>query len=266
MDNGRPHKEVAKGLNSHDLRKNPNIPYADDIVELYNIETKPVQQNQDEVSHIEDTESLSNLQNNPNLPYVDDDDVDDIDELNNIRTEPVPRNIDDESDNEETEPLIPRKDGKIHATDLGSVRSSPNSDTIVVNTPEGTLYITLDPDSSRPSTSSLKSPSTKSTNTATPTTSKVIGAFESKDLITVERGEEVTSVEQRKASLRRNSISMPTLSEIDLIRQQYTQSKQNGVSDFIVNYMYLFIDTIDRTICVEATFWQQRRFLIMSSH
>lgn len=234
MDNGRPYKEVAKGLNSPELRKNPNIPYVDDIVELNNIETKPVQINKDGESHTEDTEPLSNLRNNPNIPYVDD-----IDELNDVRTEPVPRRTDDDSDNEETEPLLPRRDGKIHATDLGSVRSSPNSDTIVVNTPEGTLYITLDPDSSRPSTSSLKSPSTKSTNTATPSTSKAIGAGESKDLITVERGEEVTSVEQRKASLRRNSISMPTLTEIDMIRQEYIQSQQDGVSDYLINYIYL---------------------------
>lgn len=229
MDNGRPYKEVAKGLNSPELRKNPNIPFADDIVELNNIQTN-AQRNKNEESHIGDKETLSNLRSNPNIPYVDD-----IGGLNNVRTEPVPRN--DESDNEETEPLLPRKDGKIHATDLGSVRSSPNSDTIVVNTPEGTLYITLDPDSSRPSSSSLKSPSTKSTNTATPSTSKAIGASESKDLITVERGEEVTSVEQRKASLRRNSISMPTLSEIDMIRQQYIQSQEDGVSDLLFNYI-----------------------------
>lgn len=230
MDNGRPFKEVAKGLNSHELRKNPNIPYADDNVELNNIKTRHVERNKDEESHIDDTESLSSLRNNPAIPYVDD-----IDELNSIRIDPVPPNIEDESDNEETEPLLRKKDGKIHASDLGSVRSSPNSDTIVVNTPEGTLYITLDPDSSRPSTSSLKSPSTKSTNTASPSTSKPLGANESKDLITVERGEEMTSVEQRKASLRRNSISMPTLSEIDLMRQQYIQSQQDGVSDFIFN-------------------------------
>lgn len=230
MDNGRPYREVAKGLNSPELRKNRNIPYADDNVELNNINTKPIQRNKDEEFHIDDTESLSSLRNNPNIPYVDD-----IDEPNNIRIDPIPRIMNDESDNEETEPLLRKKDGKIHATDLGSVRSSPNSDTIVVNTPEGTLYITLDPDSSRPSTSSLKSPSTKSTNTASPRASKPFGAGESRDLITVERGEEVTSVEQRKASLRRNSISMPTLSEIDLIRQQYIQSHQEGVSDFIFN-------------------------------
>lgn len=231
MDNGRFCKEVAKGLNSPELRKNPNIPYVDDIVELNNIQAKPVQTNEDEESHIEDTKSLSDLRNNPNIPYVDDND-----ELKNVRIEPVPRSIDEDSDNEETEPLIPRRDGKIHASDLGSVRSSPNSDTIVVNTPEGTLYITLDPDSSRPNSSSLKSPSTKSTNTAAPSTSKPHGAGESKDLITVERGEEVTSVEQRKASLRRNSISMPTLSEIDMIRNQYMQSQQDEVSDFTVSY------------------------------
>lgn len=233
MDNGRPYKEVAKGLNSPELRKNPNIPYVDDIVELNNIETKP-QINKDGEPHTEGKEPLSNLRNNPNIPYVDD-----IDELNDVQTEPVPRSTDDDSDNEETEPLLRRRDGKIHATDLGSVRSSPNSDTIVVNTPEGTLYITLDPDSSRPSTSSLKSPSTKSTNTASPSTSKALGASESKDLITVERGEEVTSVEQRKASLRRNSISMPTLTEIDMIRQQYIHSQQDGVSDYIIDYIYL---------------------------
>lgn len=266
-DNGKPHKEVAQGLNSPELRKNPNIPYADEIVELNNVKTEPVSKKKDDGTD-KNTVSLSELRNDPNIPYVDDIDelnnvqvepvsrkkedgthnnteplselqnhpnipyVGDNDELNTIRTEPVPQNIDDDSDDEETEPLLPRRDGKIHATDLGSIRSSPNSDTIVVNTPEGTLYITLDPDSNRPSTSSLKSPSTKSTNTATPSTSKVFGAGESKDLITVERGEEVTSVEQRQASLRRNSISMPTLSEIDMIRQQYIHNQQDGVSDF----------------------------------
>lgn len=45
---------------------------------------------------------------------------------------------------------------KIHASDLGEVHTSPNNDTIVVNTPEGTLYITLEPDhfKSKPSSPS----------------------------------------------------------------------------------------------------------------
>lgn len=46
---------------------------------------------------------------------------------------------------------------KIHNSDLGEVHTSPNNDTIVVNTPEGTLYITLEPDLSK---SKPTSPST----------------------------------------------------------------------------------------------------------
>ncbi|XP_045501042.1 myogenesis-regulating glycosidase isoform X1 [Colias croceus] len=124
----------------------------------------------------------------------------------------------------------PDRDGKIHASDLGAVRS-PNSDTIVVDTPEGTLYITLDPDSSRSSKvtspTSPTSPSTLSTDLSeSPSTSKAFGARESEDLITSE-----SDVDHRRPNLRRNSISMPSLANMELLRQEYLSNTQGNIPE-----------------------------------
>lgn len=184
-------KDIEQGLNSPELRRNKDIPYADDAIEL-------------------------------NLVKAD---------------EPIrPKRAKDER--EETEPLIPEKDiSKIHAADLGNVHSSPNNDTIVVNTPEGTLYITLEPDSGKSSKpSSPISPDTQSTDLySSPSTSKCFGAEESDELIQ----EEKAVMEMRKTGLRRNSISMPTLQnlEMEVMKQQYLNS--DGVSAairFFISY------------------------------
>ncbi|CAG5058963.1 unnamed protein product [Parnassius apollo] len=120
--------------------------------------------------------------------------------------------------------MLPIMENKIHASDLGSVHT-PNSDTIVVNTPEGTLYITLDPDSK---SSKPTSPSTESTDLSdsSPTTSKAIGAQESSDMIVAEKEKE-----QRREGLRRNSISMPTLQnlESEVLKQHYSANPEEGV-------------------------------------
>ncbi|CAF4861128.1 unnamed protein product [Pieris macdunnoughi] len=175
-----PYEAVAKGLNSPEIRSNSNIPFADEAVELENV-------------------------NDPIRPQ---------------RFKDV----------EKGEPENP----KIHASDLGSVHT-PNSDTIVVDTPEGTLYITLDPDSSK--SSKPTSPSTQSTDLSTPSTSKAFGAEESDALITSE-----SEVEQRKTNLRRNSISMPN---IELLRQDYLNNTQGNhkisTSTYSVNNVLLFI-------------------------
>lgn len=165
-----PYEDVAKGLNSPEIRSNTNIPYVDEVVEMENVKA-------DET----------------------------------IR----PKRL---RDVEKSLEPFEQKDRKIHASDLGTVHS-PNSDTIVVNTPEGTLYITLDPDLSK--SSKPTSPSTQSTDVSieTPTSPKEFGALESEDLITVEK-----EVEQRRRSLRRNSISMPTLPNLE-----YMGNTQNQV-------------------------------------
>lgn len=173
-------KDIEKGLNSPELKRNKDIPYADDFIEL-------------------------------NLVKPD---------------EPIrPKRTKDEK--EDGQPLAAEKDRKLHASDLGEVHSSPNNDTIIVNTPEGTLYITLEPDSGK--SSKPTSPITESTNLeATPTTSDSFGAAESDVLIKMER----EAMEQRKMSLRRNSISMPTLQnlELEVLKQQYLNNPQDEVS------------------------------------
>lgn len=170
--------DVAKGLNSPEIRSNTNIPYVDEFVEL---------------EHVKADEPIR-----PN------------------------RNRDVEKGEIEEK--------KLHASDLGAVHS-PNKDTIVVDTPEGTLYITLDPDSSK--SSKPTSPSTQSTDVSdfSPTTSKAIGARESDNLIAVEKEKEI---EQRRASLRRNSISMPTLPNLELLRQEYMRNTQDQVSQLSI--------------------------------
>lgn len=174
-----PYEDVAKGLNSPEIRSNTSIPYVDEVVEMENVKA-----------------------DEPIRPK---------------RLRDVEKNID---------PFELKQDRKIHASDLGTVHS-PNSDTIVVNTPEGTLYITLDPDSSK--SSKPTSPSTQSTDVSieTPTSPKPFGALESEDLITVEK-----EVEQRRRSLRRNSISMPTLPNLE-----YMGNTQDQVGIF---FCYFF--------------------------
>ncbi|XP_061720151.1 myogenesis-regulating glycosidase isoform X1 [Cydia pomonella] len=157
--------EIAKGLNSPELKRNKEIPFVDDFIELDHV--KP------------------------------------------------------------GEPIRPKRQTKeIHAADLGEVHSSPDSDTIVVNTPEGTLYITLEPDSSK--SSRVNSPSTQSTDLTSPSTSKA--AEESMALI---QNEKDVEAEQRRTNLRRNSISMPTLQnlELEVLRQQYLQNPQDQIPE-----------------------------------
>ncbi|CAH2087320.1 unnamed protein product [Euphydryas editha] len=158
--------------------------------------------------------NLHEMRSNTNIPYVDE-----VVELEHVRAdEPIrPKRLRDVEKNLESSDL--KEERKIHASDLGTVHS-PNSDTIVVNTPEGTLYITLDPDSSK--SSKPTSPSTQSTDIseATPTESKAFGALESDNLITVEK-----EVDQRRMNLRRNSISMPSLPNME-----YMEKTQDRVS------------------------------------
>ncbi|XP_068622539.1 myogenesis-regulating glycosidase isoform X2 [Battus philenor] len=155
------------------------------------------------------------LRSDATIPFVD--------ECTDLRAhEPArPQRLQD--DKEDTEQLLHKE--KIHASDLGTVHT-PNKDTIVVDTPEGTLYITLDPDSrSKPT-----SPSTESTNLSTspPSTSHAFGAQESSDMIVMEK-----EVEQRRAGLRRNSISMPTLQnlESEVLKQHYIGDPEGGIPE-----------------------------------
>ncbi|KAL4713806.1 hypothetical protein ACJJTC_012323 [Scirpophaga incertulas] len=168
---------------------------------------------------------------NDNIPYVDESDTDHDKTAN---TDPVtcPQGV-NVSENEK-----PLKELKLR-TDLAAIHS-PNSDTIVVNTPEGTLYITLDPESSKsPMPSSSTSPNAQSTNTSvSPTQCKEAGVHQTKALIENER-----EMELRKINFRRNSISMPTLQnlELEVMKQQFLnpqdeipehhQSSASGFSD-----------------------------------
>lgn len=177
-------KDIEKGLNSPELKRNEDIPYVDDFVELNLV--------------------------NPDEP---------------IR----PKRAKDEK--EDGSPPAEEKDRKLHASDLGEVHTSPKNDTIIVNTPEGTLYITLEPDSGK--SSKPTSPITESTDLeASPSTSKSFGAAESDELIRREK----EAMGQRKVSLRRNSISMPTLQnlELEVLRQQYLNNPQDEVSSIII--------------------------------
>lgn len=172
-----PYKDIAQGLNSPEIKRNTNIPFADDFVEL---------------DHVKADEPIRPLR------------LKDVENGNDTK-----------------------RDGKVHASDLGAIHS-PNSDTIVVDTPEGTLYITLDPDSAKSSKpTSPISPSTESTDLSSPSTSKAVGAEDSIALI-----ENEIDVEQRRANLRRNSISLPTLPnlELEVLKQQYLQNPQDEVS------------------------------------
>ncbi|KPJ18509.1 hypothetical protein RR48_07233 [Papilio machaon] len=160
------------------------------------------------------------LKSNKTIPFVDE-----CVELDQVKNEPTrPKRLDIRKHETEGEKPQQRKEDQIHAKDLGAVRT-PNSDTIVVNTPEGTLYITLDPDSK----SSPTSPNTQSTDISesSPSTSKAFGAQESSDMIVMEK-----EVEQRRAGLRRNSISMPTLQnlESEVLKQHYLANPDEGVS------------------------------------
>lgn len=154
------------------------------------------------------------IQSNTNIPYADE-----FVELEHVRHDEPIRPI----RHRDIEKGEMREERKLHASDLGAIHS-PNKDTIIVDTPEGVLYITLDPDSSK--SSKPTSPSTQSTDISnfSPTTSRAAGAQESSDLIMEEK-----EVEQRRASLRRNSISMPTLPNLELLRQEYMRNTQDQV-------------------------------------
>ncbi|CAK1542410.1 unnamed protein product [Leptosia nina] len=157
------------------------------------------------------------IRSNTNIPFADE-----AVELTDVKEEPIrpKRSRDVEKGDTDDNP-------KIHASDLGNVHT-PNRDTIVVDTPEGTLYITLDPDSSK--SSKPTSPSTQSTDLSSPSTS-AFGAKESHDMITSE-----SDMEQRKNNLRRNSISMPN---IELLRQEYLNNTQGNVS-IILLFLNIF--------------------------
>lgn len=176
-NHNEPYKDIAQGLNSPELKRNPNIPFVDDFVEL---------------DHVKADEPIR------------------------------PQRVKDVEKGPE-----PKGNGKVQAADLGPIHS-PNKDTIVVDTPEGTLYITLDPESAKSSKpTSPTSPSTQSTDLSSPSTSKSVAINDSEALI-----ENEIDVEQRRANLRRNSISMPTLQnlELEVLRQQYLQNPQDEVS------------------------------------
>lgn len=199
-NHNEPYKDIAQGLNSPELKRNPNIPFVDDFVEL---------------DHVKADEPIR------------------------------PQRVKDVEKGPE-----PKGNGKVQAADLGPIHS-PNKDTIVVDTPEGTLYITLDPESAKSSKpTSPTSPSTQSTDLSSPSTSKSVAINDSEALI-----ENEIDVEQRRANLRRNSISMPTLQnlELEVLRQQYLQNPQDEVSllsllIFITNeketnpYLLLYLD------------------------
>ncbi|XP_013142496.1 PREDICTED: uncharacterized family 31 glucosidase KIAA1161 [Papilio polytes] len=157
------------------------------------------------------------LKSNKTIPFVDD-----CVELEENKTRPK---LDLRKHEMENVKPQQRKEDKIHANDLGAVHT-PNSDTIVVNTPEGTLYITLDPESK----SSPTSPNTQSTDVSesSPSTSKAFGAQESSDMTVMEK-----EVEQRRAGLRRNSISMPTLQnlESEVLKQHYLSNPEEGIPE-----------------------------------
>ncbi|KPJ04451.1 hypothetical protein RR46_01916 [Papilio xuthus] len=159
------------------------------------------------------------LKSNKTIPFVDE--CVELDQVKNETTRP--KTLDIRKHEMEDEKPQTLKEDKIHAKDLGAVHTS-NSDTIVVNTPEGTLYITLDPESK----STPTSPNTQSTDVSeSPSTSKAFGAQESNDMIIMEK-----EVEQRRAGLRRNSISMPTLQnlESEVLKQHYLGNPEDGVS------------------------------------
>lgn len=157
------------------------------------------------------------LRNDENIPFVDD-----YVELDLVKgDEPIrPQRARDVERGKEINDTS-KTDGVLHADDLGDVHSSPDNDTIVVNTPEGTLYITLEPDRFK-----ANSPSTESTSLSSPTTSKASGAVESEALIQSEK-----EMQARRASLRRNSISMPTLQEMEVIKQQYLNTPKDEIPE-----------------------------------
>lgn len=173
--------DVAKGLNSPEIRENNDIPYADEAVELEYIQsdepTRPARQ--------KDVEAVGN---------------------GDVRSSP------------KSEPKR-----QIHASDIGDIHSVPGSDTIVVDTPEGTLYITLTDSDGKSSKSSPKiSPSADE-----PSTSKAADELESKVMIENEIDEELRL--RRTNLTRRNSISMPALPNLgqEVLLQQSMNQHQN---------------------------------------
>ncbi|GBP18734.1 hypothetical protein EVAR_8561_1 [Eumeta japonica] len=194
MENKIPPEEIANGLNSTEIKNNVDIPFVDDFIEL---------------DHVKADE--------PIRPKRSKDLERPIEKSNILKDNVTPITI--------------------HARDIGPVHTSPDNDTIVVSTPEGTLYITLtDPPKKNASSpesadsnvqspgysSNLTSPSTESTSVTMdevqPSTSKAQGAEESKALIDRE-----AEMAQRRAGLRRNSISMPTFQnlQMEVIKQHY---------------------------------------------
>lgn len=219
MDGGskQTNNYVAKGLNSPEIRMNDNIPFVDEAVELNHVRTHD-SKDDDKKLHTPETK-------NEDIPFVDE-----VPEIHGRKDEPIrPKRYRDIEKGEAVHKPKPNGDIVIHASDLGSVHSSPNSDTIVVNTPEGTLYVTLDPYS--PKSTKPNSPSTQSTelSDASPSTSKAFGTVESDDLIDNER----ENAEIRKMNLRRNSVSMPTLQnlESEVLRQAYLNNPQDEIPE-----------------------------------
>lgn len=214
MDHIRNQQDVVKGLISPEIRTDDSIPFVDEQVDT-TVRNEPLnpQKNNPFDPEVNDIKTK--------IPYV----ADNIE----IKTEKVPvkpqrfkfNDIKNETSNLANVPFTP---GVIHASDLGDIHKSPDKDTIVVNTPEGTLYITLEPDKSR---SSVGSPGIESTGVSIPSTSKAYGAAESDALI-----ENEIEIESRRTGLRRNSISMPTLQnlESEVLKQYINNNPQQGVS------------------------------------
>lgn len=210
---------VAKGLNSVEIRKNDNIQFVDENVELDDYLRSEEGTTDNIVVHQVPKINKVGLnspviQKSESIPYADENIGD-----GNIEEPARParqRELEKNGDLNNSSEVRPQ----IHASDIGEIHSSPGSDTIVVSTPEGTLYITLtDSDHSR-SSKTTSPTTTTATLSGDPCTSKTQVPNESKILIDHEK--EADPIEKRTNLTRRNSISMPTLQNLDqnVIRQQ----------------------------------------------
>lgn len=160
-------------------------------------------------------------------------------------------NIEDDGTDEPTRPgrqkqgkesnVINEIRSQIHATDIGDVHSTPDSDTIVVSTPEGTLYITLkDTEGVHKSKSSPANTPPATDDDIIAGTSNAEAALDSVVLIEHERGE---PEKEKKSLLRRNSISMPILQNVGLdeIQKDCSNSAEDEVRLF---FSYILIHII----------------------
>lgn len=211
MDHIRNRQDVVKGLTSPEIRTDDTIPFVDEPVDT------PVRNELLNPQHDKPFDPKE-IEIRTEIPYVGDT-VEIVTEKVPVKPQRFKLN-----DTENETPEVAKAPRVIHATDLGDVHKSPDKDTIVVNTPEGTLYITLEPDRFK---SNPTCPSLESTEISTPCTSKAYGAKESRALIDNE-----IDVESRRVELRRNSISMPTLQnlELEVLKQYWNNNAQEEVS------------------------------------